>query len=111
MEEKFFGQHIASKLILSALKGNFNRSTQNKKPLVMSFHGWTGSGKNFVTELIANNMFNTEKVKNLRYHVIHKRSDLVSSSELNNKKVHFFSFITKSYSKSKIKNGEGWREL
>lgn len=106
MEEKFFGQHIASKLILSALKGNLNRSTQNKKPLVMSFHGWTGSGKNFVTELIANHMFNSEKIKNLRYHVIHKQSDLFSSSELNYKKVHFFFFIIKSHSISKIKNGE-----
>lgn len=28
-----------------------------KKPLVLSLHGWTGTGKNFVSELIAENIF------------------------------------------------------
>ncbi|VVC33604.1 Hypothetical protein CINCED_3A022350 [Cinara cedri] len=83
IEENFFGQHIASKIILSALKGNFIRSTHNKKPLVMSFHGWTGCGKNFITELIANHFFTNEKMKKLRYHVINRQSQFISSSKLN----------------------------
>lgn len=79
MDANFFGQHIASKLILSALKSNYQRSSNNKKPLVMSFHGWTGSGKNYVSDLIANHMFQSEKIKKLRYHVFHKREDEIQS--------------------------------
>lgn len=75
MNKHFFGQHIASNIILSALKGNTNRSKNNKKPLVMSFHGWTGCGKNFVVDLIATHIFSTEKVKKLRYHIYNGLSD------------------------------------
>ena len=37
----------------------FNRDsdTLSKKPLVMSFHGWTGSGKNYVSKFIADALF------------------------------------------------------
>lgn len=28
-----------------------------KKPLVLSLHGWTGTGKNFVSQLIAENIY------------------------------------------------------
>ena len=46
LEDNFFGQHIAQNIILSQLS---RRWTANyigyQKPLVMSFHGWTGSGK------------------------------------------------------------------
>lgn len=87
MEKQFFGQHIASKMILSSLRGNSARSSSNKKPLVMSFHGWTGSGKNFVTDLIANHMFPKEKIKKLRYHVIHGRADFPIKSKLQEYKV------------------------
>lgn len=79
MDTNFFGQHIASNLILSALKANYHRSSNNKKPLVMSFHGWTGSGKNYVSDLIANHMFRSEKIKKLRYHVFHEREDEILS--------------------------------
>jgi len=82
MDQNFFGQHIASEIILSALKGNFRRSNHNKKPLVMSFHGWTGCGKNFISDLIANRMFGSEKVKKLRYHIIHGPRDYIEQTNL-----------------------------
>ena len=50
------GQHIARELVVRSLRGH----QQNKKPrkaLVMTFHGWTGSGKNFVSQFIAESMF------------------------------------------------------
>lgn len=81
LDKHFFGQHIASNIILSALKGNSQRSKINRKPLVMSFHGWTGVGKNFVTHLIANNIFTTEKSKILQYHVINGRSSFTNPSK------------------------------
>ena len=47
LEDNFFGQHIAQSIILSQLSRRWTTSTHigYQKPLVMSFHGWTGSGK------------------------------------------------------------------
>uniref|UniRef100_UPI0037E7D79B torsin-1A-like isoform X2 n=1 Tax=Semicossyphus pulcher TaxID=241346 RepID=UPI0037E7D79B len=56
LERKMFGQHIASRIILKAVTG-FMSNDNPKKPLVLSLHGWTGTGKNFVSELIANNIY------------------------------------------------------
>ncbi|XP_035377614.1 torsin-1A-like [Electrophorus electricus] len=56
LEEKLFGQHVASRVILKAVTG-FMNSENPKKPLVLSLHGWTGTGKNFVSQLIAENIY------------------------------------------------------
>ena len=60
LEEAFrrrvFGQHLVTKVVLNAVKGHvMNKSPE--KALVLSFNGWTGSGKNFVSKLIAENLF------------------------------------------------------
>ncbi|XP_038589664.1 torsin family 1 isoform X1 [Micropterus salmoides] len=56
LERKLFGQHIASRIILKAVSG-FMSNDNPKKPLVLSLHGWTGTGKNFVSNLIAENIY------------------------------------------------------
>ncbi|XP_067106218.1 torsin family 1 isoform X1 [Osmerus mordax] len=56
LQRKMFGQHIASKVILKAVTGFMNNKNP-KKPLVLSLHGWTGTGKNFVSHLIAENIY------------------------------------------------------
>ncbi|XP_070706453.1 torsin family 1 isoform X1 [Pempheris klunzingeri] len=56
LENKLFGQHIASRIILKAVNG-FMSNVNPKKPLVLSLHGWTGTGKNFVSQLIAENIY------------------------------------------------------
>ncbi|XP_068430152.1 torsin-1A-like isoform X2 [Clinocottus analis] len=56
LEAKLFGQHIASRIILKAVTG-FMSNDNPKKPLVLSLHGWTGTGKNFVSQLIADNIY------------------------------------------------------
>ncbi|XP_020506571.1 torsin family 1 isoform X2 [Labrus bergylta] len=56
LERKLFGQHIASRIILKAVNG-FMSNENPKKPLVLSLHGWTGTGKNFVSQLIAENIY------------------------------------------------------
>ena len=60
LEEAFrrrvFGQHLVTKVALNAVKGHvMNKSPE--KALVLSFNGWTGSGKDFVSKLIAENLF------------------------------------------------------
>uniref|UniRef100_A0A8P4KCN0 Torsin-1A C-terminal domain-containing protein n=1 Tax=Dicentrarchus labrax TaxID=13489 RepID=A0A8P4KCN0_DICLA len=53
---KLFGQHIASRIILKSVNG-FMSNDNPKKPLVLSLHGLTGTGKNFVSQLIAENIY------------------------------------------------------
>lgn len=76
------------------MAGNLYRSKNNKKPLVMCFQGRTGSGKNFLSEIIASHMFNS-KVKESRFHIIHGGSKFVHQSKFNDYKVisshlHFY---------------------
>ncbi|XP_068562715.1 torsin family 1 isoform X2 [Cebidichthys violaceus] len=56
LERNLFGQHIASRIILKAVSG-FMSNDNPKKPLVLSLHGWTGTGKNFVSQMIAENVY------------------------------------------------------
>ncbi|XP_047426435.1 torsin family 1 isoform X1 [Mugil cephalus] len=56
LQSKLFGQHIASRIILKAVNG-FMSNDNPKKPLVLSLHGWTGTGKNFVSKMIAENIY------------------------------------------------------
>uniref|UniRef100_A0A674CC52 Torsin family 1 n=1 Tax=Salmo trutta TaxID=8032 RepID=A0A674CC52_SALTR len=56
LDQKLFGQHIASRVILKAITGFMNNKT-SKMPLVPSLHGWTGTGKNFVSQLITENIY------------------------------------------------------
>ncbi|KAG7215341.1 hypothetical protein INR49_022578 [Caranx melampygus] len=56
LDRNLFGQHIASRIILKAVNGFMNNPTP-KKPLVLSLHGWTGTGKNYMSELIAKNVY------------------------------------------------------
>ncbi|XP_014899040.1 torsin family 1 isoform X2 [Poecilia latipinna] len=56
LDNKLFGQHIASRIILRAVNG-FMSNPNPKKPLVLSLHGWTGTGKNFVSQLIAESVY------------------------------------------------------
>lgn len=55
MEEKLFGQHLATEVILKALTG-FKNNKEPRKPLTLSLHGRTGTGKNFVSQIVAENL-------------------------------------------------------
>ncbi|XP_049950969.1 torsin-1B-like isoform X2 [Schistocerca serialis cubense] len=55
LAEKLYGQHIAHDLIVNAIRSHVKGN--NHKPLVMSFHGWPGGGKNYVTKFIMKNLF------------------------------------------------------
>ncbi|CAK6963646.1 torsin-1A-like [Scomber scombrus] len=56
LKGKLFGQHIASDIILKAVNG-FMSNDNSEKPLVLSLHGLSGTGKSFVTKLIAENIY------------------------------------------------------
>uniref|UniRef100_A0A2K5P2U8 Torsin family 2 member A n=1 Tax=Cercocebus atys TaxID=9531 RepID=A0A2K5P2U8_CERAT len=50
------GQHLAKALVVKALKA-FVRDPAPTKPLVLSLHGWTGTGKSYVSSLLAHYLF------------------------------------------------------
>lgn len=56
LHQKLYGQHLVSSTVIQAIKGHwYNRNPS--KALVLSFHGWTGGGKNYVSRMIAEHLF------------------------------------------------------
>jgi len=51
-----FGQHLAVDGALGAIYGHIT-DPEPPKALVLSFHGWLGSGKTFFSHMIARNLF------------------------------------------------------
>eukprot|EP00092_Neocalanus_flemingeri_P055137 GFUD01065063.1.p1 GENE.GFUD01065063.1~~GFUD01065063.1.p1 ORF type:complete len:263 (-),score=82.69 GFUD01065063.1:116-904(-) len=56
LADNLVGQHIAQDMIVRAVRGH-QRNVAPSKPLVLSFHGWTGSGKNFAAQFIADSFY------------------------------------------------------
>ncbi|XP_043086229.1 torsin-1B-like [Puntigrus tetrazona] len=56
LRDSLFGQHIATDVVLKAVS-TFMTDKNPNKPLVLSFHGTTGTGKNHVAEIIARNIY------------------------------------------------------
>lgn len=97
LEQKVFGQHLAVQIVLRALSTNLH-SKQPKKPLVMSFHGWTGTGKSFVSSIIAENLY---RLSVWRRRFVHHFSTVLHFSHVSHVHLykvpaalaHFFQFI------------------
>uniref|UniRef100_A0A8D0XEW1 Torsin-3A n=1 Tax=Sus scrofa TaxID=9823 RepID=A0A8D0XEW1_PIG len=53
---RLHGQHLARELVLAAVRG-YLELPQPDKALALSFHGSSGTGKNFVARLLAENLF------------------------------------------------------
>ncbi|KAJ7308493.1 hypothetical protein JRQ81_009052 [Phrynocephalus forsythii] len=56
LDRKVFGQHLATKVVVKAVAGFLNNPNP-KKPLTLSLHGWTGTGKNFVSKIVAESIY------------------------------------------------------
>lgn len=85
LQTKLFGQHIASRIILKSVKG-FMSNDNPKKPLVLSLHGPSGTGKNFVSQLIADNIYK-EGMDSSFVHVFTSELHFPHSSHLDTYKV------------------------
>jgi predicted alpha/beta-fold hydrolase len=73
LQNKLYGQQIAADIIFSAIHSHIFHSNP-KKPLVLSFHGLPGSGKNYVVTMIANALFKLGE-KSQFYHFFNGRND------------------------------------
>ena len=56
LQNRLHGQHLVINTAVKAIKGHVYNSNP-QKALVLSFHGWTGGGKNFVSKIIAEHLF------------------------------------------------------
>lgn len=63
-------------------------NTEPKKALVMSFHGWTGSGKNHVSQMIVKHMFQKGAESQFQHLYIGTR-DFPHEEEVNKYRVIF----------------------
>lgn len=55
-QQRLYGQHLVSERLIPALRSHFS-GARPKKALAVSLHGMTGSGKNFVSGLVAEHLF------------------------------------------------------
>ena len=56
LNHRVFGQHLVTNIVFKAVKGHLNNQSP-QKALALSFNGWTGCGKNFVSKIVAENLF------------------------------------------------------
>ncbi|XP_007935810.1 torsin-3A [Orycteropus afer afer] len=53
---RLHGQHLAQELVMRAVRGYIETPLPDKA-LALSFHGWSGTGKNFVARMLAENLY------------------------------------------------------
>jgi len=75
-----FGQPLVENLVSNAVAAHF-KSLEPKKALVLSFHGWPGVGKNFVSSLLVESIFK-EGLKSTFYKNYNARIDFTLESKL-----------------------------
>ncbi|XP_063912365.1 torsin-1A-like [Zophobas morio] len=70
LEKHIYGQHLVQDIVLNALKSHWNGVHRPQKALTLSFHGWPGSGKNYVTSFIIDYMYKKGSKSNFVHHFI-----------------------------------------
>ncbi|XP_030311500.1 torsin-3A [Calypte anna] len=56
LNRQLHGQHLAKEVIVHAVQ-EFLQNPRPDKALVLSFHGWSGTGKNFVARMLASHLY------------------------------------------------------
>lgn len=82
LDEKLFGQHLVNQMLPNIIKRHLNNENP-EKPMVISLHGWTGSGKTHTSKLVAEGMF--EKGINSRFVIFLNPGKFFASIEVDEK--------------------------
>lgn len=57
LSASLFGQHIVLDRLIPILRAHYRTGDHSGKPLVLSFHGTAGTGKNFVSDRVADHLY------------------------------------------------------
>lgn len=79
LQKKLFGQHIVNATLIPILRAHVKNLEKSEKPLVMSFHGNMGTGKNHVADLIIKHFFKNGN-KSKFVHKYYARKDFTRNS-------------------------------
>lgn len=56
LRERVYGQHLVN-TVADALSAHWSPYYTPQKALTLSFHGWPGSGKNYVSKFVADSLY------------------------------------------------------
>ena len=57
MSRKLYGQHLVADVVGNLVECHTKEGNKPAKPLVLSFHGGSGVGKNYLSTMIANRLY------------------------------------------------------
>ncbi|KAK6173453.1 hypothetical protein SNE40_016899 [Patella caerulea] len=83
LDKKLYGQHLVLQAVVSHVKAHVHNSNP-PKALVLSFHGGTGTGKNHVSRIIAENVYK-KGMKSKHVHLISATKEFPHSEM-----IHFY---------------------
>lgn len=81
LNDNLYGQHIVNTVLLPALKSHVQNLDLSQKPLVLSFHGLPGIGKNYVADMIVKHFYR-DGDESPYVHRWHGRNDFPLKSEV-----------------------------
>ncbi|XP_069695885.1 torsin-1B-like isoform X3 [Periplaneta americana] len=92
LRDELFGQHLTQKIVVAALRGHFREVANPKKALALSFHGYPGSGKTFVSQFIKDNIYKLGS-KSKFAHFFAGRSDFAIAEKTDIYKINLMDWI------------------
>lgn len=57
LRDNLYGQHIVQDVLVNAIGAHLDNIESSRKPLVISFHGTSGTGKNYVSDFVASALY------------------------------------------------------
>ncbi|XP_076302195.1 torsin-1A-like [Lasioglossum baleicum] len=97
LTKEFYGQTIAQSVIINALRGHLT-SSNPPKALSMSFHGPPGTGKTYISQIIAKFLFKKGD-QSIFYHFFNGRNDFPLEEKVNEYKEELYKIIIHSLQK------------
>ncbi|XP_033349671.1 torsin-1A-like isoform X2 [Bombus vosnesenskii] len=97
LNKELFGQEIAHRVIINALYGHLT-SSNPPKALTMSFHGPPGTGKTYISQLIAKVLYKNGDQSKF-YHFFNGRNDFPLQEKVNEYKEELYTIIINSLQK------------
>jgi DNA polymerase III delta prime subunit len=88
LKSKLFGQPLVHNLVMTVMRHHLDPEHSTRKALVLSFHGFPGTGKNFLADMISRSLFKLG-VKSKFRHFYSGRFSFPHDSEINTYKVSY----------------------